>query len=164
MKSLLSLSLSTSLSLFAASAFVFGADLTEFKTVYVLPMSSGLDQFLATKLTNGAALQVVTDPMKADVIFTDRIGSGFEQQLDELFGQKPKVDDKDKITGSQRSFSSPISHGKGLIFLVDRRSRNVVWSMYTKPKSSAPDDLNHVAGEVASKLEKDKLGKPEKSK
>lgn len=147
-----------------ASAFAGAGELAEYKTVYVLPMSSGLDQFLATRLTNGTALHVVTDPMKADVVFTDRIGSGFEQQLDELYGQKPKIDDKDKANGSQRSFASPIAHGKGLLYLVDRRSRDVVWSMYTKPKSSTPEDMNHAAGEIASKLEKDMRGKPEKSK
>ena len=41
-----------------------GADLGEFKTVYILPMSNGLDQFLAIKLTSGSVMQVVTDPTK----------------------------------------------------------------------------------------------------
>jgi hypothetical protein len=151
------------IALTAVAALGCGAELAEYKTVYVLPMSSGLDQYLAIKLTTGSVLQVVTDPQKADVVFTDRIGAAFEQTLDDLYGQKPKADDKDKdkdsMNGSARSISSPLAHGKGLMFLVDRRTRNVVWSTYVKPKGSTPDELNHVAAEVVGKLDKDKTGK-----
>jgi hypothetical protein len=147
----------------AGAAFVCGAELAEYKTVYVLPMSSGLDQFLATKLTSGSVLQVVTDPQKADVVFTDRIGEAFEQKLDELYGQKPKGDDNDSVHGSPRTTSSPLTHGRGLIFLVDRKSRNIVWSTYVKPRNSTPEEINHVAGAVANQLEKDKHPK-EKAK
>jgi hypothetical protein len=150
------------LSIAAAAALACGAELGDYKTVYVLPMSNGLDQFLATKLTVAGAMQVVTDPQKAEVIFTDRIGSSFEQKLDELYGQRPKTEESDK-NGSPRTFASPLSHGRGLIFLVDRRSRNIVWSTYVKPKSSTPDEMNHVAGAVASQLAKDAHPK-EKSK
>jgi len=136
-----------------------GADLAEYKTVYVLPMSGGLDQFLVTKLTAGGLMQVVTDPRKADVVFTDRVGAAFEDKLDELYGQRPKADDKDSTATSGRGSGSPLSHGRGLIFMVDRTTRNIVWSTYVKPKSSTPDEMNHVAGEIASRLEKDKSGK-----
>ncbi len=147
----------------AGAVFACGAELAEYKTVYVLPMSSGLDQFLATKLTAGSVLQVVTDPQKADVIFTDRIGAAFEEKLDELYGQKPKADDSDSAHGSPRGTSSPLTHGRGLIFLVDRKSRSIVWSTYVKPTSSTPDEMNHVASVVAHQLEKDKHPK-EKAK
>jgi hypothetical protein len=144
----------------AAAALASGAELAGYKTVYLLPMSSGLDQFLAIKLTTGAVMQVVTDPRKADVVFTDKIGSTFEEKLDELYGQKPKTDDKD---GKESLNSTPriaaVSHGKGAIFLVDRRTRDVVWSAYVKAKSAAPDDMNHVAGEIAGRLEQDRKGK-----
>jgi hypothetical protein len=149
----------TKLVCLAAATVVFACagDLAEYKTVYVLPMSGGLDQFLAIKLTSGSVMQVVTDPQKADVVFTDHIGAGFEDKLDELYGQRPKGDDKSSVNGSPRI--SPGARGRGAIFLVDRRTRNIVWSTYVKPKSSAPDEMNHVAGEIASKLEKDKKGK-----
>lgn len=151
------------LSMAAVAALACGTELGDYKAVYVLPMSSGLDQFLATRLTSVGVIQVVTDPQKADVVFTDRIGAAFEQKLDELYGQKPKAEESDKTSGSSRTFASPISHGRGLIFLVDRRSRNIVWSMYVKPASSTPDEMNRVAGVVASRLEKDAHPK-EKSK
>ncbi len=82
------------------------------KTVYLLPMASGLDQFLAVRLTTGSILQVVTDPQKADAILTDHIGASFEQRLDELYAVKPSKDDKDNL---QQDFgkqtTSPVSRG-----------------------------------------------------
>jgi hypothetical protein len=147
----------------AAAGLAPGAGLADYKTVYVLPMASGLDQFVAIKLTTGSVMQVVTDPRKADVVLTDAIGAAFEGKLDELYGQKSKSDDKDgkngkdSMNGSSRI--SPASRGKGAIFLVDRKTRDVVWSTYVKPGGSAPDDLNRIAGEIASKLDKDRKGK-----
>jgi hypothetical protein len=146
-----------------AGAFaVHAADLSEFKTVYVLPMSGGLDQFLATRLTAGSAIQVVTDPRKADVVFTDQIGESFEGKLDEMYGQKVKKDDdgkdsKDNTAASGRISSS--SRGHGLIFMVDRKTRNVVWSTYVPPRNTTPGEMNHVAAEIVAKLEKDRKGK-----
>ena len=70
------------------------ASLSDIKTVYVLPMSNGLDQYLAVELTTGAVLQVVTDPQKADAVFTDHLGESFEQTLADLY--TPKTDDKAK--------------------------------------------------------------------
>src|SRR5580698_4904770 len=138
----------------AAAALVLpGADLAEFKTVYLLPMSNGLDQFLAIKLTSGSVMQVVTDPQKADAILTDHIGLSFEQKLDELYGKKEKDDDS-AHTGMQNA-----SRGRGAIFLVDRKTRDVIWSAYERPKSTAPDDLSHTADKIAQKLEKDRKGK-----
>lgn len=151
----------------AAAALACGAGLADYKTVYVLPMSSGLDQFLAIKLTTGSVMQVVTDPRKAEVVLTDAIGAAFEERLDDLYGQKPtkseEKDDKDSKDSKDNMNSSPpispASRGKGAIFLVDRKTRDVVWSMYVKPKGSTPDDMNRIAGEIAAKLEKDRKGK-----
>ncbi len=42
------------------------AEVAGVKTVYVLPMTGGLDQYLAFRLTSEGVLQVVTDPAKAD--------------------------------------------------------------------------------------------------
>jgi hypothetical protein len=143
----------------AAAAFACGGELAGYKTVYVLPMSSGLDQFLAIKLTASSVMQVVADPQKADVVLTDHIGASFEAKLDDLYGQKPKSDDKDSMNRSTQQVSSPLTRAKGAIFLVDRRTRDVVWSVYVKPNGSSPDGMNHLAGEIVAKLEKDKKGK-----
>ncbi len=67
--------------------------LSEVKTIYVLPMSSGMDQYLASRLTRGHILQVVADPGKADAILTDHLGAAFEASLKELYPElKPAAE------------------------------------------------------------------------
>lgn len=146
------------LALLISCVTAHGQELGGYASVYILPMSNGLDQFLANKLTGTRAMQVVADPKKADAVFTDHIGSGFEDRMDELYGQKPKTDAKDDVTGSTPRVSSG-GHGKGTVFLVDRKTRVVVWSVYIRPKNSTGDELNHVAERIAEKLEKDKKAK-----
>lgn len=130
-------------------------ELSDVKTVYLLPMANGFDQFLAIRLTTGVVLQVVTDPQKADALLTDRIGTAFEQKLDDLYGVKTKEKDDASPDSSKPVTMSPLSRAKGAIFLVDRKSRNILWSMYERPKNNSPDELNHVADKVAAKLFKD---------
>src|SRR2546423_7722841 len=122
-----------------ASTAVHAANLGDIKTVYMLPMSGGLDQYLAVQLTTGAVLQVVTDPQKADVVFTDHLGESFEQTLADM--NAGKGDDKSKSEGnpdnSPRSFARTGmqgQRGRGTAFLVDRKSHDVVWSVYERPK------------------------------
>ena len=55
-------------------------DFRSVKTVYLLPMANGLDQYLASRLTSESVFQVVTDPKKADAVLTDHVGEGFEQE------------------------------------------------------------------------------------
>src|SRR5579871_4262143 len=141
------------LALGAASA----ADLGSATSIYIMPMTGGIDQYLALRLTTGNVMQVVTDPLKADVIMTDRIGTGFEERWNELYPPpappkpvKEEKDDKDKsgvkfgddVFSVQRGASQPISRGRGAYFLIDRQTRNVLWSTYARPKSNQPDDVN----------------------
>lgn len=139
-------------------------ELVEVKTVYLLPMTYSLDQFLAIRLTKGGILQVVTDPKLADAILSEHIGTGLEDQLRSLYGEKKDADaDKDKDKAA--SFGGPIAgsaRSKGAVFLVDRKTRSVIWSDYVRPKSSQPDELNHVADKIAAQLEKDKKVKKDK--
>ena len=139
--------------LFAAAALTLSAaDLGEIKAVYVLPMSNGLDQYLAMKLTSDHVVQVVTDPKKADAVLTDKIGRSFEERLDELFGAREKAEDS-------APRMQPVTSGHGAIFLVDRKSRDVIWSTFERPKSAMPDDLNRTADKIAKRLEKDRKPK-----
>ncbi len=69
-------------------------DLSTAKTVYVLSMPRGMDQYLANRLTNSHILQVVTDPKKADAFFTDRIGDAFQAQMDVIFPPPEPANDK----------------------------------------------------------------------
>jgi hypothetical protein len=144
-------------SLSAASAA--NADLAQIKTVYLLPMSGGLDQYLAVHLTNGKVMEVVTDPKKADAVFTDRIGSNFEAKLDALYAPPKPKDSKDLGDDYVPAVMQPLSAGKGSVFLVNRKTRVVVWSTYVSPRSRQADDMNKVAGTVSNRLEKDLKGK-----
>src|SRR6266545_4422547 len=58
------------------------ADLSQVRTVYILPMAGGLDQHLANRITEARAFQVVTDPKRADALLTDRLGQSLEERLD----------------------------------------------------------------------------------
>src|SRR5258708_1290909 len=84
-------------------------ELSGIKTVYMLPMSSGLDQYLAVRLTTGSVFQVVTDPLKADAIFTDRIGANLEQTLHDLY--EPKSKDADNKSDDSKPTMAPLSRG-----------------------------------------------------
>jgi hypothetical protein len=150
-------------------------ELAEIKTVYLLPMTYALDQFLAIRLTKGGVVQVVTDPKKADAIISDHIGTALEEKMDSLYGEQKAVKsadgapvsdkdkDKDKDDKDQNSFGGgPMAGGtrsKGAVFLVDPKTRNVLWSDYVPPKNSQPGELNHVADKIAAQFEKDKRGK-----
>ena len=128
-------------------------------TVYLLPMGNGLDQYLATRLTSTGMFQVVTDPQKADAVFTDKIGQVLEAKLNELY--PPEVqkqateeeEEKDMFAPAQRV--GAFSRGRGTVFLVDRRTRNVVWSIYWPIRGSRPDDVNRRAEQIADRLRKD---------
>lgn len=84
-----------------SGAMLYGAELAGVRSVYVLPMSRGLDQYLANRLTNEHTFQVVTDPKLADAVFTDHIGESFQSQMEALYPpppppEKPKEEVKDK--------------------------------------------------------------------
>ncbi len=138
--------------------------------IYLLPMSSSLDQYLATRLTQSGLFQVVTDPQKADAIFTDKIGEAFEQKMTTLYpppedpaaakdkDEEDKDKDKDPWSKPYQRFGS-VSKGRGTVYIVDRQSRNVVWSIYWPVKSSRPDDTQKRAGQIVDRLRKEIKGK-----
>jgi len=140
-----------------------GSPLSGVHSVYLLPMGAGLDQFLATRLTGAQIFVVVTDPAKAEAVFTDRLGENFQRRADELFAPpKPKKTDeakdgaKDKSAQEEKPHpSSNFGQGKGTIFLVDAKTRTVIWSTYERPKNSTPDEMNRVAGRIADQLKRE---------
>ena len=161
--------------LLCSGALVCAGDLFTAKTVYVLSMSRGMDQYLANRLTNGHVFQVVTDPKKADVFLTDHIGEAFQLEMDAIFPPPappapPKSKDKDKDSEAQSANSmfspavnkldnpallSNFGRNKGNIFLVDAKSREVLWSVYAPPKSADSHDLDRTANDIVSRLKKD---------
>lgn len=148
-------------SISGAHAEIFGV-----KTVYVLPMTGGLDQYLALQLTSQGVLQVVTDPKKADAILTDGIGARLEESLTQLYGapvDKPEVDkDKPEKEKSDKAASDdfthpamrPLSGSRGVVFLVNRTSRDVLWSTFERPKNTQPEELKHAAEKIVGRLAK----------
>ncbi|MCW5979281.1 MAG: hypothetical protein KIT09_14495 [Bryobacteraceae bacterium] len=151
------------------------ADLGNIRAVYLLPMSNGLDQYLANQLTRHGVFEVVTDPLRADALFTDEIGQRFERQVQELYPPPPKPpqpkEDEGEAAPAKDARSgqfgdivgdvepvplSTFGRGKGNLFLVGRESRRVLWSTYHRPKNASTRELNSAAEKIVGQL-KDKL-------
>lgn len=128
--------------------------LSNVHTVYLLPMGNSLDQYLANQLTANGVFQVVTDPSKADAVFTDKIGAALEDKLDELYpsDDKKAKDEENKDSGAPAKRFGSITRGRGTLFLVDLKTRAVVWSVFTDVKSPQPRDTNRRAGQIVKKL------------
>jgi hypothetical protein len=139
------------------AACASGADFQGVKTVYLLPMANGLDQYLAVRLTGASVVQVVTDPRKADAIITDHVGEALEKTLDEMFGAAPVPKDGDttqtfaRVQGGQRS--------RGTFFLVNRKTRDVLWSDEEVPAGNSAKETRRIAARVADHLAKAMGGK-----
>lgn len=120
------------------------------KTVYILPMAAGLDQYVAQWLTKDHVMQVVADPKAAEVVMTDRLGDAFEQKMKQIH---PDADKNDRKTEETAPHTFRSTKPQGTIFLVDAKSRQVLWSDYQKPPHSNSDkDLNRAAEQIAKKL------------
>jgi hypothetical protein len=120
------------------------------KTVYILPMAAGLDQYVAQWLTKDHVMQVVADPKTAEVVMTDRLGEAFEQKLKAIH---PDTDKSDKKSDETAPHTFRSTKPQGTIFLVDAKSRQVLWSDYQKPpRSNSDSDLNRAAEQIARKI------------
>jgi len=53
--------------------------------------------------------------------------------------------------------------GKGNLFIVDRKSRNVLWSIFEPPKDSTPGELSKTAEKVVKRLKLDLSDKKQPS-
>ena len=159
-----------------ASVWLGAAELSGVHAVYLFPMSRGMDQYLANKLTNEHVFLVVTDPKLADAFFSDRLGEAFQQQLDAALPKpapaKEPAKDAPKPASSSRSGSTPMftdpvnklenpamnssfGRGKGNIFLVDAKSRQVVWSTFDPPKDDTNRQLDRTASDIVNRIRKD---------
>jgi hypothetical protein len=150
----------------AAGAFAQPAGV---RTVYILPMAGGLDQYIAEWLTREHVLMVVTDPKAADAVFTDRLGDTFEQKMAEIRPpvkekdkdqDKGKDNDKDKDKADNSAGAVTVHNAfrttasRGTVFLVDAKSRVVLWSDHENPPSYASDKtLNREAERIVKKLQ-----------
>lgn len=166
-------SLAAITSAFAANPADFG----QVKTVYLFPMGQAFEQYLANQLTMQGVFEVVTDPLKADAVFTDEIGQRFEKQFEDVYPPPPVEVKKEKTTEAKKDDKAeekdaqdpiglvgeveplPVSsfaRGKGNLFLVGRESRRVLWSTFHRPKSTSTKELNSAAMKIVGQL-KEKL-------
>jgi len=169
--------------LFFAAGVACAADLESVRRVYVMPMPRGMDQYIANRLAVEHVFEVVTDPKLADAVFTDRLGEGFETQLED-FSPTPKKAEAEPVAKPADSPSRPGDHGgdgpaplgfggetvnklnnpalnssfgraRGTLFLVDAKSRAVVWSIYDPPKGYSSKQLDHTASDIVGRIKKD---------
>jgi hypothetical protein len=144
------------------SSFALGAGVTEVKSVYLLPMAGGLEQYLANRLTTGGIFRVVTDPKLADAIFTDQLGEAFEQKLADLYPPPAATSEKE---GKEEKDEQPVRHvsafgrSKGTIFLVDLKSHSVIWSSYQKHPGVAPGGMDRTASQIVQLIKKQQKAK-----
>jgi hypothetical protein len=168
-------------------ALLSAADLSGVRNVYVMPMSRGLDQYLASRIASQGVFQIVTDPKLADAVLSDRVGESLQTQLENIFptpkspeeieaekaaAAKEDKPDKDssvaaalhEVSGKLENPAQTSSFGrsKGNIFLVEAKSRLVLWSTYDPPRSNAPRDLDRTASDIVSRLKKDLAPKKQK--
>ncbi len=146
--------------IFSAAAFA-QTQLAGARNVLLIPMPGGLEQYLALHLTQDSVLQVVTDSSKADVVFTDRIGEDLATTLTELDQKKGPTVQTGKAGEVEfaRPNMRPLSKARGTVFLVDRKSGDVLWSTLELPKSSSVSDLDAAAKRIVERLAKARAGK-----
>jgi hypothetical protein len=163
--------------LLSCSVLICAADLAGVRAVYILPMRSGLDQYLANRLINGGVFRVVTDPKLADAVLSDHIGPTLESQLEDMDPKhEPKPEPVKKVEpppkrGDETAKPQPLidtetkahdlpqtstfGRTKGTVFLVDQKSRQVLWSVYEPSKGSESKDLDRTASDIVSRIKKD---------
>ncbi len=147
-----------------AAQFLWGAGLADVHSVYLFPMSGGLDQYVANQLTRSQVFRVVSDPKLADAIFTDHLGEAFEYRLERVNPPPApeKESDEDADNPPKKDPEPPrnssFSRGRGTIFLVDAKSKQVLWSDYEKPADTSSKQLNRTAGRIVARLGKNIAG------
>ena len=140
-------------------------NLNQVQSVYIMPMSGGYHQHLANRLVRLGLFQVVADPQHADAILTDRLGEGLEARLDGYDAAAKRAESEDgpkgssSVTLADRPVTTSLSGGKGTLFLVDRKSRRLLWSTFEKPKNVTAKQLNRSAGKVADRIKEEWGGK-----
>lgn len=142
------------LALLPAALLGTNPDLMKVKSVYILPMSNGMDQYLANRIQESNLYIVTSDPQTADALFTDGLGPPFEKKMAELYpvevekeeGEEPVYKEQERITSFRK--------GKGTFFLVERSTKRVVWSTYARPKNFSADQMDRAAKDITMRLKK----------
>ncbi len=151
------------------AAALCGADLASVRSVYVMPMSRGMDQYLANRLAAERLFKVVSDSKLADAVFTDHLGDDLTSSLDDLSPAKPAQEGDSKSSTAPvnklDTVSSSFGRSKGVFFLVDAKTRQVVWSTFEAPQRFDSRHLDRTASDIVSRLKRDlKQGQAANSK
>jgi hypothetical protein len=60
-----------------------------------------------------------------------------------------------EFNGAAAPRTSSFGRGRGNLFLVDLKSRSVVWSTYRLPKNRTPQELDHTSAWITDALSRD---------
>ena len=124
-----------------------------YHTVYILEMANGLDQYLANRLTSTRAIWVVLQPESADAVFTETLDDSFWNWLARTYPHASASAGPASSRGAaSRTDSQQRGRYPGMVFLVDPRTRVVLWSTYVLPKTSSSSELNRTADQIARQL------------
>jgi hypothetical protein len=119
------------------------------RSVYIAPMPGGLDQYLAGQITREHLMTVVADPKIADTVITDRLNDTFEAMLAKLHPHQDELKAEENLHHSFQKTGS-----QGTLFLVDAKSRQVIWSDYEKPmRNPSGSRLNKAAERIVKKMQ-----------
>jgi len=136
-------------------------NLSRVKTVYIMGMSNGFDQFLASRFTSSGLLWVVLDPVNADAVVTDRLDEDFWRWLNERYPNRARApqsaDMNDRRPDNIVGAVGP--KVRGTLFLVDPKTRLVLWSVYDQVKKVSSDNLDQMAARVTKRLSDSYLNK-----
>ena len=137
-----------------------------FRTVYILEMANGLDQHLSNRLTSGRVMWVVLEPTSADAVFTESLDDAFWSWLSRTYPRTGGAAAKTAgANGTETDLAAPEDRGPrvdkpagvnfkrmGMVFLVDPRTRVVLWSAWENPKNPSAVELGHSAERIANQL------------
>jgi hypothetical protein len=117
-------------------------------------MSNGLDQHLASRLTANRVLWVVLEPSSADAVLTESLDESFWSWLARTYPPAPGTPAPSGGRGPA-SAKDPASNSKhpGMVFLVDPRTKVVLWSAWDQPQPKpTPSDLASSADRITRQL------------
>lgn len=122
---------------------------SRYQTVFIRSMANALDEHLASRLTSNRVMWVVLQPWNADAVITDSLDDDFWNWLEQTYPAAAKAEHSQ--TGL-RGYGYSSGRHSGTIFLVDPRTRLVLWSIYELPRGSSPAELERSATRITTQL------------
>ena len=136
--------------------------LSSVQKVYLLPMTGGLDQYLAERLTAEGVFKVVVDPKQADAIWSERVDPAFATVLGGMYPAPRPAEKEKEEKAEQKDQQQPrrsYGRARGTLFLVGISLRQVIWSTYRKLDDTSSEGLHRAARDIVKQLKKDLSGK-----